>query len=222
MPPTNSLAPPSPLARRIARELLKIGAVAISPRAPFTWASGLKAPVYCDNRITLSHPRIRNLFTEGFLAYIKSECLEPAAIVGTATGGIAHAAWLAHEMQLPMAYVRSNYKPHGRGRHVEGGLASGQSVVVVEDLVSTGRSSWRAVEAVLNTVEARVLAMVAIFTYEFEGVTDRFMEAGILVSTLCNFSTLLSVAVEDNHMKESDLALLRDWHGDPRAWSAAQ
>lgn len=210
------------LDRRIARALLTIGAVAIRPNAPFTWASGLRSPVYCDNRLTLGHPAVRSMLTEGFRAFMDREGFRPDAIVGTATGGIAHAAWLAGEMQLPMAYVRPDHKTHGKGNRVEGGLGTGKAVVVVEDLVSTGRSSWRAVSAVRESAQARVLAMVAIFTYGFPGVLDRFRTEGIAVGVLCDFPTLLSVAVEERYLKEADLALLMQWHRDPRGWSAAR
>lgn len=210
------------LDRRIARALLTIGAVTIRPNAPFTWASGLQAPVYCDNRLTLGYPAVRSMLTEGFRAFMDKEDFRPEAIVGTATGGIAHAAWLAADMHLPMAYVRPDHKGHGKGNRVEGGLGAGKDVVVVEDLVSTGRSSWRAVSAVRESAEARVLAMTAIFTYGFPGVLDRFRAAGIAVGVLCDFPTLLSVAVEERYLKETDIALLMQWHRDPRGWSAAR
>ncbi len=210
------------LDRRIARALLTIGAVSIRPRAPFTWASGLKAPVYCDNRLTLGHPSVRSMLTQGFRAFMDRERLSPEAIVGTATGGIAHAAWLAGDMQLPMAYVRPDYKAHGKGNRVEGGLDKDKAVVVVEDLVSTGRSSWRAVTAIRESAQARVLAMVAIFTYGFPGVLERFRAEGIAAGALCDFSTLLSVAVEERYLSERDLEVLLHWRRDPRGWSAAR
>ena len=204
----------------VARDLLRIEAVTLSPEAPFTWASGLKAPLYCDNRLTMSYPTVRFMLTRGFLTLLREHTLKPDAIVGTATAGIPHAAWLAQALDLPMAYVRSKPKAHGRGNQIEGRIAPGQQVVVVEDLVSTGMSSMGSIEA-LRTAGAEVAALLAIFTYGLPGVAARFEEASVPFFTLTTFDTLLAVAYEDRHLSEDDLRSLKAWQRDPEAWSQA-
>ena len=209
------------LRRRVAGELLRIEAVTLSPEKPFTWASGLKAPIYCDNRLTMAYPAVRRVLTEGFRAHLQAQGLQPAVIVGTATAGIPHAAWLADRLDLPMAYVRSKPKAHGRGNQIEGRLAPGQPVVVVEDLISTGMSSMKVVEAVREQAGADVLALLAIFTYGLAGVADRFAEAGVPCYTLSDFDTLTTVAFEQKTLSEGDLQSLNAWQQDPQAWSEA-
>ena len=209
------------LRRRIAGDLLRIKAVTLSPEAPFTWASGLKAPIYCDNRLTMAYPAVRRVLTEGFAARLDEHNLKPEVIVGTATAGIPHAAWLADHLDLPMAYVRSKPKAHGRGNQIEGRLAPGQRVVIVEDLVSTGMSSMKVVEAVRAQAGAEVLALLAIFTYGLPGVADCFAEAGSPFYTLTDFDALTAVAFEQHTLSEDDLQSLKAWQQDPQAWSEA-
>ena len=204
----------------VARDLLRIEAVTLSPEAPFTWASGLKAPLYCDNRLTMAYPTVRFALTRGFLTLMLENNLRPDAIIGTATAGIPHAAWLAHALDLPMAYVRAKPKAHGRGNQIEGRIEPEQPVVVVEDLVSTGMSSMGSVEA-LRAAGAEVSALLAIFTYGLPGVTERFAEAGVPFFTLTTFDILLAVAYEDGRLSDDDLRSLKAWQRDPVAWSEA-
>ncbi len=204
----------------VARDLLRIEAVTLSPDTPFTWASGLKAPLYCDNRLTMAYPTVRFMLTKGFLMLMLEHNLKPEVIVGTATAGIPHAAWLAQALERPMAYVRAKPKAHGRGNQIEGRIEPGQQVVVVEDLVSTGLSSMGSVEA-LRAARAEVSALLAIFTYGLPGVAARFEEAGVPFYTLTTFDALLAVAYEDEYLSEDDLRSLKAWQRDPQAWSEA-
>ncbi len=204
----------------VARDLLRIEAVTLSPDNPFTWASGLKAPLYCDNRLTMAYPEVRLRLTRGFLTLILEHNLTPEVIVGTATAGIPHAAWLAQALKRPMAYVRSKPKAHGRGNQIEGRIEPGQRVIVVEDLVSTGMSSMGSVEA-LRAAGAEVLALLAIFTYGLPGVAERFEKADVPFYTLTTFDTLLRVAYEDEHLSEDDFRSLKAWQQEPEAWSEA-
>ena len=206
------------LARQIAVDLLAIGAVALAPEAPFTWASGLRAPIYCDNRLTMAHPRVRRRLTDGFAALLEQHALRPQVLVGTATAGIPHAAWLAERLDLPMAYARSKAKEHGRGNRIEGRLEPGQHAVVVEDLISTGGSSLAAVEAVREE-GVLVEALVAIFSYGLPGAAERFAEKGVPCHTLTNFETLLAVAADEQRLPPHALDSLRTWQADPHAWS---
>ena len=207
------------ISRRIAGELLEIGAVSLSPRSPYTWASGLRSPVYCDNRLIMGYPVIRQFSTKGFAQIISENLLACDVIAGTATAGIPHAAWLAHHLDLPMVYVRSGSKAHGKGNQVEGPLFSGQRVVVVEDLVSTGMSST-AVISPLESSGAKVSAVLAIFTYGLKKADSAFEDAGIPLYTLTSFSELIDVASERGSIDSDDLESLRLWHQDPEAWSA--
>ncbi len=208
-----------PLDRRIAADLLSIGAVSFSPERPYTWASGLRSPVYCDNRLTLGYPAVRRAVCDGFVAALSRHALSPAAVVGTATAGIPHAAWLAERLDLPMAYVRSKPKEHGRGNQIEGHLEYGQEVVVIEDLVSTGLSSVGVVRA-LGAAGLRVRAVLAIFSYELPEAAAAFADAGVPLHTLTSFGTLLSVAQEQGLLDAATVASLQAWRRDPRAWSA--
>lgn len=206
------------LDRRIAADLLAIGAVSLSPEKPFTWASGLRSPIYCDNRLTLSYPAVRRAISDGFVAALARHGLGPAVVVGTATAGIPHAAWLAERLDLPMAYVRSKPKEHGRGNQVEGRIEAGQGVVVVEDLVSTGLSSVGVVDA-LKAAGARVLAVLAIFSYGLPDAEAAFARAGVPLHTLTTFDTLLDVALSQNLLSPDLIESLRTWRHDPRSWS---
>lgn len=207
-------------ARWLAEQLLAIGAVVLSPDQPFTWASGLRSPVYCDNRLTLSYPPVRRAIAAGFASHIEAEKLTPDVIAGTATAGIPHAAWLAERLDLPMVYVRSKPKAHGKGNQIEGRLQPGQRVVLIEDLVSTGGSSLEAVGA-LREAGVAVRAVLGIFSYGLPIAAQRFAEAHVPLHTLTSFSTLLAVAAESEALTPDALAKLQTWNQDPAAWSAA-
>ncbi len=214
------MTPEEALSRQVAAALLTIGAVSFSPDRPFTWASGLKAPIYCDNRLLISYPHLRRTVTEGFRQIIEFWELEPDVIAGTATAGIPHAAWLADRLELPMVYVRARPKAHGQGRQIEGRLEPGQQVVLIEDLISTGGSSIAAAEA-LMAADAHVLAVLAIFTYGFPEAEMRFAQAEVPLHTLTNLSVLLEVAREHGLLDEHAVAVLEDWQVDPYGWSEA-
>ncbi|SHK11626.1 orotate phosphoribosyltransferase [Rhodothermus profundi] len=214
------MTPEDALSRQVATALLTIGAVSFSPERPFTWASGLKAPIYCDNRLLISYPHLRRTIAEGFRQIIEFWELEPEVIAGTATAGIPHAAWLADRMELPMVYVRAKPKAHGQRRQIEGRLEPGQRVVLVEDLISTGSSSLAAAEALL-AADARLQAVLAIFTYGFPEAEMRFAQADIPLHTLTNLSVLLEVAWEHGLLDRQTIAALEDWQADPYGWSEA-
>jgi len=206
------------VSKRIAHELLDIGAVSLSPGEPYTWASGLKSPIYCDNRLIMGYPGIRELVTGAFAAVIGEKEIACDVIAGTATAGIPHAAWLAHSLDLPMVYVRSGAKAHGKAKQVEGALFSGQRVVVIEDLISTGMSSTAVVEP-LESTGATVSAILAIFTYGLDRADKAFADIGIPLYTLTDFPDLIEVAVKSERINEEELASLESWHSDPEAWS---
>lgn len=201
--------------RKIARKLLEINAVTIkSVNDLFTWASGIKSPIYCDNRLTMSYPEVRSLIAEGFEKLIKEHYPEAQVLAGTATAGIPHAAWAAERMNLPMAYVRSSAKGHGKGNQIEGIVKKGQKVVVIEDLLSTGGSSMKAVKA-LQEAGAEVLGVVAIFTYGFKKVEDIFTEENMDYKTLTDYNILIPIAVEMGYIKEEEKEVLENWSKDP-------
>ena len=205
-------------AERVAKSLLDIGAVTFASNTPFTWTSGLRAPIYCDNRLVLSYPRERRVIADAFVDRL--EGLSPEAVVGVATAGIPHAAWLAERMSLPMAYVRAKAKEHGRRNQLEGHLVKGCRTVVVEDLISTGMSSLRAVEVVRDVTSEAPLAVLAIFTYNFRDVAAQFAANGTSLYALTNFDTLTQVALEMRLIRASDLDALMAWQQDPHAWAA--
>ncbi|HYE95123.1 MAG TPA: orotate phosphoribosyltransferase [Rubricoccaceae bacterium] len=205
------------LRRALAADLLDVGAVVLRSEAPFTWASGWKAPIYCDNRLTLSEPAVRRRVTDGFAAVVEAYSLGPDVIAGTATAGIPHAAWLADRLSLPLVYVRSKPKEHGRGNQVEGRLGAGQAVVLVEDTVSTGGSSLGAVEA-LRAAGTEVRAVLALFSYRFEQAERAFAEAGVPLFALTDYDTLLVEAQARGLVSETDLEALRAWRVDPAGW----
>lgn len=206
--------------RQIARALLDIGAVHLQPDDPFTWSSGLLAPIYCDNRITLGYPAVRSLIAEAFTDVMNEHALLPATIAGTATAGIPHAAWLSDRVEAPMCYVRSSSKDHGRRNRIEGVIRDGQPVVVVEDLISTGASALSAAEA-LTAAGATVAGILAIFTYELDAATQRFEAAGIPLHTLTGFQALLTVATDTGRLDDDQRKTLTAWRRDPAAWSHA-
>ena len=202
----------------LALHLLQIKAVKLSPKAPFTWASGLKSPIYCDNRVTLSYPTVRTYIRQQFVEKLLQNFGKPDVIAGVATGGIAQGALVAQELGLPFVYVRSEKKSHGMQNQVEGVINAGQSVVVIEDLVSTGKSSLLAVDA-LREAGAVVKGMLAIFTYQMETAKKNFEEKKCQLITLSNYETLIHKAIEDEYISEDDLNSLMEWRKDQQAWS---
>jgi len=205
----------------VARNLLDIGAVILQPDDPFTWSSGLVAPVYCDNRRTLAHPSVRRTLRDGFADVVNGHDWLPATIAGTATAGIPHAAWLAEALDQPMAYVRSAAKAHGTGRQIEGARATGPRALVVEDLVSTGGSALEAVSA-LRAADIEVAAVLSIFSYQLDAATRAFREAEVPLFVLCDFTTLVEEARRAEMLTDDARAVLHDWHADPSAWSEAR
>ncbi|MDA0772451.1 MAG: orotate phosphoribosyltransferase [Cyanobacteria bacterium] len=195
---------------QIAAQLLEIEAVFLSPEDPFTWASGIKSPIYCDNRVSLSYPKARDLIRDSFVELIQEQYPSLDAVAGVATAGIPHASLIADKMQLPMCYVRSSNKEHGRTNQIEGKLKAGSKVVVVEDLISTGGSSLKAVEA-LRDAGFEVLGLVAIFTYNLQKAQDAFAEAQVDYKTLSDYDTLIELAFQLGKVKEADLQVLRDF-----------
>ncbi len=200
--------------RLIAKDLLKIKAVFFRPQEPFTWASGIKSPVYCDNRLTLSAPEVRNDVENGLATLIKENYPEAEVLMGTSTAGIAHAAITAHLLDMPMGYVRSGAKDHGRQNQIEGKLEKGQKVVVVEDLISTGGSVIEVVN-VLRDAGAEVLGIVSIFTYGMQKGIDRLAEANVKNISLTNFDVIAEVAAEEGYIKNEDIAKLISFRNNP-------
>ena len=200
--------------QKIAKDLLSIQAVFFRPEEPFTWASGIKSPVYCDNRLTLTAPQVRTDVEEGLAETIKKNYPDVEVLMGTSTAGIAHAAITAHLMNLPMGYVRSGAKDHGRGNQIEGKLEKGQKVVVVEDLISTGGSVIEVVN-VLREAGAEVLGIVSIFTYGMQKGIDRLKEANVKNISLTNFDTIALVAAEEGYIKPEDIARLIAFRNNP-------
>ncbi|OKO89981.1 Orotate phosphoribosyltransferase [Geobacillus proteiniphilus] len=201
----------------IAAKLLEIGAVALQPNEPFTWSSGLKSPIYCDNRLTLAYPDVRRTIADGLAELIRTHFPKADLIAGTATAGIPHAAWVSERMNLPMCYVRSQAKAHGKGKQIEGKAEPGQRVVVIEDLISTGGSSLTAVRA-LKEAGCEVLGVAAIFTYGLEKAKQAFAEANLPAYTLTDYDTLIETAVRLGAVSEHDLATLRQWRENPEEW----
>lgn len=204
-------------ARELASHLLDINAVILRPNDPFTWSSGWKSPIYCDNRLTLRHPEIRAKIAKTFTEFISDKYSDVDVITGTATAGIPHAAWVAGALNKPMAYVRAKAKAYGMGNQIEGGVDKGQSTVVIEDLISTGGSAISVIEA-LHFVGAKVSAVLSIFTYGFDKANSRFDDAGVDLFTLTDYNTLISVAEEKGFVSSDDLELLSSWREDPSNW----
>ena len=201
----------------IAKDLLEIEAVFLNPSNPFTWASGIKSPIYCDNRITMSYPKVRKEIAKGLASKIKEAYPEVQVIAGTATAGIPHAAWVAEILDLPMVYIRSKAKDHGKGNQIEGRIVEGQKMVVIEDLISTGGSVLEAAEAAKRE-GAAILGVAAIFTYELPKGKANFEKAEIPLITLTNYSVLIEAALEDRYIDEQELTLLKEWKKDPENW----
>ncbi|MFQ7195387.1 orotate phosphoribosyltransferase [Thomasclavelia spiroformis] len=205
----------------IAKDLLDIKAVFLRPNEPFTWASGIKSPIYCDNRLTLSYPNVRKDIENGLAKSIKDNFPDAACLMGTATAGIAHAALVADILDLPMGYVRGGAKSHGRNNRIEGKVEPGMKVVVVEDLISTGGSSLECVEA-LREAGCEVIGLIAIFTYGLPKATTNFEAANCKYATLTDYDTLIEVAKQNNYIKDEDMEKLKAWKKDPNdeSWMA--
>lgn len=202
----------------VAQHLLKIEAVKLSPDQPFTWASGLKSPIYCDNRKIMSFPAIRKEVAKAFAEMVSTFPVQPEIIAGVATGGIGIGALVAEELNLPFIYVRSEAKKHGLNNQVEGICPEGAKVLVIEDLISTGKSSLLAVDALLER-KAEVVGMIAIFTYQFPDAIARFETYSFPVKTLSNYSYLLEKALEMNYIQSAQHEALKIWKENPAAWS---
>ncbi len=203
--------------KKTARLLLQCQAVKLSPEKPFVWASGWKSPIYCDNRKTLSFPEIRNFIKDSFVSLIKEKYLSTDAIAGVATGAIAQGALVADALGLPFFYVRPEPKSHGLENLIEGDPKKGQRVVVIEDLVSTGGSSLKAVEA-LRRFGCEVLGMMAVFTYGFRIAMDNFSRAGCSLSALSNYEILLEIALESGYISSDTRIVLQEWRKSPDTW----
>lgn len=202
----------------VAENLLQIKAIKLNAANPFTWASGLKSPIYCDNRKTLSFPAIRDHIKLGFVQILKELYPQAEVVAGVATGAIAQGVLVAQELNLPFVYIRSGEKKHGMRNLIEGELAAGAKVVVIEDLVSTGRSSLQAVDA-LREAGAEVLGMLAIFTYGMKAAQANFDASGCILHTLSNYPDLLEKALSMGYIGQEELSTLQQWQNDPEAWS---
>ena len=201
------------LERKIAKHLLDIEAVALRPNDYFTWTSGIKSPIYCDNRITMSYPVIRREIAAGMSEVIKAKFPEVEVVAGTATAGIPHAAWVSEVLDLPMIYVRDSAKKHGKTNQIEGRLLEGQKVVIIEDLISTGLSSLKVAKA-LEEAGAVVLGVVAIFSYELKKAQDAFAADKVKYHTLTNYNYLIEEAVVSDYIKQEDVEKLLEWRNN--------
>ncbi|VTS32669.1 orotate phosphoribosyltransferase [Streptococcus gordonii] len=205
------------LAKEISRDLLKIKAVYLKPEEPFTWASGIQSPIYTDNRVTLAYPETRTLIEDGFVEKIRAEFPDVEVIAGTATAGIPHGAIIADKMNLPFAYIRSKPKDHGAGNQIEGRVAPGQKMVVIEDLISTGGSVLDAIAAAKRE-GADVIGAAAIFTYELPKADKNFNDAGVKLVTLSNYTELIHLAEQEGYINAEGLALLKRFKEDQENW----
>jgi orotate phosphoribosyltransferase len=203
---------------KLAESLLQIKAIQLNTQNPFTWASGIKSPVYCDNRKLLSYPEVRDFVKQGLISLVDEYFSTAECIAGVATAGIPHGAILADALGLPFIYVRSKPKEHGLTNTIEGDLRHGQRVLVVEDTISTGGSSLKAVSD-LRTAGAEVIGMVAIYKYGFESAQQRFSDEGVLLKTLTNYDFLIRVAEHNGYISKADLEILNTWRANPQAWS---
>ncbi|MDV7187188.1 orotate phosphoribosyltransferase [Lutibacter sp. TH_r2] len=206
------------IAKTTAELLLQIKAIKLQPNEPFTWASGWNSPIYCDNRTTLSFPKIRNFIRENLAKVIEDQYGKPDVIAGVATGAIAIGVLVAQELNIPFVYVRPEPKKHGRKNQVEGLLEPNKNVVVVEDLISTGKSSLNAVKA-LKEAGATVKGMVAIFTYGFDIATENFEKDNVQLNTLSDYNNLLELALTNNSISEKELDTLKEWRTNPSGWN---
>jgi orotate phosphoribosyltransferase len=211
----------SEIEKKIAEFLLQIKAIKLQPTNPFTWASGIISPIYCDNRITLSYPTIRTYIRQQFSEIIQEEFGAVDMISGVATAGIPQGVLVAQELGVPFTYVRASAKGHGRQNLIEGEVVDGQRVVVIEDLVSTGKSSLQAIQA-LREAGCNVVGLVSIFSYGLEEAEENFKEAKCRFISLSNFEALLDFAVSDNYITDADKRILEDWRRDPKNWDASK
>lgn len=202
---------------KIAKHLLTVKAVTLSPDEPYTWASGIKSPIYCDNRITMSYPIVRKDIAHALVEVIRREYPDVEVIAGTATAGIPQACWVADLMDLPMVYIRSKAKDHGKENQIEGRIEPGQKMVIIEDLISTGGSVLDACDAARRE-GAQVLGVAAIFTYQLPKGLNNFKEKGINLHTLTNYTTLIEVAIESGYIRQEDLITLSAWKDNPSEW----
>ncbi|WP_438316984.1 orotate phosphoribosyltransferase [Sporosarcina sp. FA9] len=200
----------------IAKILLNVGAIELSPNEPFTWASGIKSPIYCDNRLTMADPVGRIQIAEGLARIIREQYSDTTVIAGTATAGIPHAAWVADILGLPMVYIRSAAKGHGRSRQIEGKITSTDKAIIIEDLISTGGSSLNAAEA-LRSENVEVTGIVSIFTYELQSADKAFAADNLTYTSLTNFGALIEAAEESGAISDESIASLLDWHGKLKA-----
>lgn len=205
--------------KQIAEELLNIKAVYLQPNDPFTWSSGMKSPIYCDNRLTLSYPDTRKKIAAGLAELINENYPDAEIIAGTATAGIPHAAWVADVLNLPMCYVRSKAKEHGKGNQIEGKAEPGSKVVIIEDLISTGGSAITAADA-LRAAGCDVLGVAAIFTYGLPKGDTRLAEAELKAVALSDYDALIEVAAEKNYVQSGDIETLKNWKQNPEAWGS--
>ena len=205
------------VALKVAEFLLQIKAIKLEPAKPFTWASGWLSPIYCDNRITLSHPTIRNFIRQNFVEIIESKMEKPGTIAGVATGGIAHGVLVAQELGVPFVYVRAETKKHGLGNQIEGQLVTTSGIVVIEDLVSTGKSSLAAVEA-LRSEGCEVRHMLSIFDYGFKQTETLFLKNKVDLVSLCDYDQLIKKAIELNYVNNSHMETLMNWRMNPAKW----
>jgi len=204
--------------QKVAESLLQIKAIKLQPKSPFTWASGWKSPIYCDNRVTLSHPPIRTYIRQKLAELIQEEFGSVEMISGVATAGIPQGVLVAQDLGLPFTYVRSSAKDHGRENQIEGEVVEGQRAVVIEDLISTGKSSLKAVQA-LRDAGCNVVGLVSIFTYGFPEAEVNFVDAKCRHISLCNYEALIDVAAEQNYILSEDIEILKKWREDPANWS---
>lgn len=207
-------------ALKVAEFLLQIKAIKLQPNNPFTWASGWKSPIYCDNRVTLSFPNIRTFIRQGYSEAVLDYFGKPDVIAGVATGGIAQGALVAQELGLPFVYVRSSAKEHGMGNQIEGAYETGQRVVVIEDLISSGGSSIKAINA-LRDAGLDVKGLIAIFTYGFPSAEEAFKSISCPFVTLTNYDIMLEQAVNKSYISEKDIDSLREWRAQPEAWKTS-
>jgi orotate phosphoribosyltransferase len=206
------------ISEQVALKLLEIGAVKLNPTNPYTWASGMKSPIYCDNRFVLSFPDARDLIKNSFATIIHEQFKNIDVVAGVATGAIAHGVLVAEVLQKPFVYVRSSAKAHGLGNMVEGKITAGDKVLVIEDLISTGGSSLKAIEA-LREVGADVLALGAIFTYGFDKATKAFEDANCPFFTLSNYPILIDIAIKNNFVSLENKEILMNWYANPEKWA---
>ena len=205
------------IAKQVAKSLLQINAIILQPNNPFKWVSGWDSPIYCDNRKTLSHPEIRNFIRQGLAAIVKNHYKGANVIAGVATAGIPHGALVAEELGLPFIYVRSKAKEHGKKNQIEGVFEKGQSVVLIEDLISSGKSSLEATR-ILKDAGMFVKGIASIFTYGFDAATKNFAKENCEYISLCDYNTLLPQAIAQQYIEEVDLSILKAWRKNPSTW----